>query len=95
LRGNLFSDIRVDEILRQHFEPLKVPVFTGAMFGHIDQYSIFPSHQFDFLWSFSFHIFAFFRQFTLPIGAMVEMDASAGAPFYYSWPCLFSYGFLS
>jgi len=36
------NDFSVNEILHQHFGALSVPVFTGAMFGHIDQMFTLP-----------------------------------------------------
>lgn len=51
--GNGHGSLTLEDVLRDHVEPLGVPAFRGAMIGHID------------------------RQFTLPVGAAVELDADA------------------
>jgi muramoyltetrapeptide carboxypeptidase len=48
-----YGNFTLSEVLQQHLEPLGVPVFEGAMFGHIA------------------------NQFSLPVGAMAEIDADA------------------
>lgn len=52
--GEGFGSLTVTDVLRDHLEPLGVPVWSGAMIGHIE------------------------RQFTLPVGLDVEVDAAAG-----------------
>ena len=52
--GEGFGSLTVTEVLHDHLKPLGVPVWSGAMIGHID------------------------RQFTLPVGLEVEVDAKAG-----------------
>ena len=52
--GEGFGSLTVTDVLRDHLEPLGVPVWSGAMIGHIE------------------------RQFTLPVGLEVEIDAAAG-----------------
>lgn len=52
--GEGFGSLTLDEVFDDHLLPLGVPVYRGAMIGHIR------------------------RKFTLPIGALAEMDASAG-----------------
>ena len=52
--GEGFGSLTVTEVLHDHLKPLKVPVWSGAMIGHID------------------------RQFTLPVGSEIEIDATAG-----------------
>lgn len=49
-----YGSLTVTEVLRDHLAPLGVPVWHGAMFGHVE------------------------RQFTLPVGLQVEVDATAG-----------------
>lgn len=51
--GAGYGNFTLSEVLQQHLEPLGIPAFEGAMFGHIA------------------------NQFSLPVGAMVEMDADA------------------
>jgi muramoyltetrapeptide carboxypeptidase len=52
--GEGFGSLTVTEVLKDHLGPLNVPVWQGAMIGHIE------------------------KQFTLPIGIEVEVDATAG-----------------
>ena len=52
--GEGFGSLTVPDVLEDHFKPLGVPVYSGAMIGHVD------------------------RQFTLPLGVQVELDADAG-----------------
>jgi muramoyltetrapeptide carboxypeptidase len=52
--GEGFGSLTVTDVLHDHLKPLRVPVWAGAMIGHID------------------------RQFTLPVGLEVEVDAAAG-----------------
>ena len=52
--GEGFGSLTIPDILDDHLKPLGVPVYSGAMIGHVD------------------------RQFTLPLGVQVEMDADAG-----------------
>ena len=54
LPGRGYGSLTVTEVLEDHLLPLQVPVWTGAMIGHIE------------------------RQFTLPVGLEVEVDATAG-----------------
>lgn len=51
--GDGFGVLTLDEVFDDYFLPLKVPVYRGAMIGHIK------------------------RKFTIPVGAMAEMDADA------------------
>jgi len=40
-RGPSYGGFTLSEVLKQHLEPLGVPVFQGALIGHIpNQYSI-------------------------------------------------------
>lgn len=48
-----FGSLTIPDILDDHLKPLGVPVFSGAMIGHVS------------------------RQFTLPLGVQVELDADA------------------
>jgi muramoyltetrapeptide carboxypeptidase len=52
--GGNFGSLTLEDVLREHVEPLGIPAFTGSMIGHID------------------------KQFTVPLGIDVEMDADAG-----------------
>jgi muramoyltetrapeptide carboxypeptidase len=52
--GEGFGSLTVTEVLKDHLQPLNVPVWQGAMIGHIE------------------------KQFTLPVGIEVEVDATAG-----------------
>jgi muramoyltetrapeptide carboxypeptidase len=52
--GEGYGSLTLEQVLRDHFEPLGVPTFAGTMIGHID------------------------RQFTIPLGVEVEIDATAG-----------------
>lgn len=52
--GQGFGSLTIPDVLDDHLKPLGVPVFSGAMIGHVD------------------------RQFTLPLGVEVEIDAGAG-----------------
>jgi len=52
--GEGFGSLTIPDLLNDHLKPLGVPVYSGAMIGHVD------------------------RQFTLPIGVPVELDADAG-----------------
>ncbi|HYG61250.1 MAG TPA: LD-carboxypeptidase [Thermoanaerobaculia bacterium] len=52
--GEGYGSLTVTDVLQDHLLPLGVPVWSGAMIGHID------------------------RQFTLPVGLEVEVDATAG-----------------
>jgi len=52
--GEGHGSLTLEDVLRDHFGPLGIPAYHGALFGHIE------------------------RQFTLPIGAPVELDADAG-----------------
>jgi muramoyltetrapeptide carboxypeptidase len=52
--GEGFGSLTIPDVLDDHLKPLGVPVFAGAMIGHVD------------------------RQFTLPLGVQVEIDADAG-----------------
>jgi muramoyltetrapeptide carboxypeptidase len=52
--GDGFGVLTLDEVFDDYFLPLKVPVYRGAMIGHIK------------------------RKFTVPVGAMAEIDADAG-----------------
>ncbi len=52
--GSGYGSLTILDILNDHLKPLGVPVFSGAMIGHVD------------------------RQFTLPLGVQVELDADAG-----------------
>jgi muramoyltetrapeptide carboxypeptidase len=54
LPGEGYGALTLEEVLRDHIKPLKVPAWSGAMIGHID------------------------RQFTIPEGAEVEIDADKG-----------------
>lgn len=49
-----YGTLTLDEVFDDYFLPLNIPVYRGAMIGHIK------------------------RKFTMPVGAMVEMDADAG-----------------
>ncbi|XHS79565.1 LD-carboxypeptidase [Burkholderiaceae bacterium UC74_6] len=49
-----YGTVPLDEVFDDYFGALKVPVYRGAMIGHIK------------------------RKFTVPVGAMAEMDADAG-----------------
>ena len=49
-----YGQLTLEEILTDHLKPLGIPVWHGAMIGHIP------------------------RQFTLPVGIDVEIDADAG-----------------
>ncbi|MSU65111.1 MAG: LD-carboxypeptidase [Opitutus sp.] len=53
LPGAGFGSLTIPDILDDHLKPLGVPVFSGAMIGHVE------------------------RQFTLPLGVQVELDADA------------------
>ncbi len=52
--GEGYGSLTVTDVLHDHLRPLGVPVWQGAMIGHIE------------------------RQFTLPVGTEVEVDAAAG-----------------
>lgn len=52
--GQGFGSLTILDLLNDHLKPLGVPVYSGAMIGHVD------------------------RQFTLPLGVEVELDADAG-----------------
>ncbi|HEY1090757.1 MAG TPA: hypothetical protein VGE47_06685, partial [Burkholderiaceae bacterium] len=52
--GDGYGMQTLDEILDDYFLPLNVPVYRGAMIGHIK------------------------RKFTVPVGALAEIDADAG-----------------
>lgn len=52
--GAGYGSLTLPDVLEDHLRPLGVPVWQGAMIGHID------------------------RQFTLPLGIEVEVDATAG-----------------
>lgn len=52
--GPSFGGFTLSEVLEHHLKPLGVPVFQGALFGHIA------------------------NQFSLPVGAIAEIDAEAG-----------------
>ncbi len=52
--GSNFGSLTLEDVLREHIEPLGIPAFTGSMIGHIK------------------------KQFTVPLGIDVEIDADAG-----------------
>lgn len=52
--GEGFGTLTLDEVFDDYFLPLNIPVYRGAMIGHIK------------------------RKFTIPVGAMAEIDADAG-----------------
>jgi muramoyltetrapeptide carboxypeptidase len=52
--GDGFGTLTLDEVFDDYFSPLNVPVYRGAMIGHIK------------------------RKFTVPVGAVAEIDADAG-----------------
>ncbi|MFN4115447.1 MAG: LD-carboxypeptidase [Inhella sp.] len=52
--GDGYGVLTLDEVFDEYFQPLNVPVYRGAMIGHIK------------------------RKFTVPVGAMAEIDAGAG-----------------
>jgi len=52
--GQGFGSLTIPDLLNDHLKPLGVPVYSGAMIGHVE------------------------RQFTLPLGVQVEIDADAG-----------------
>lgn len=52
--GEGFGTLTLDEVFDDYLLPLGVPVYRGAMIGHIK------------------------RKFTVPVGALAEMDADAG-----------------
>jgi muramoyltetrapeptide carboxypeptidase len=52
--GEGYGSLTVTDVLNDHLLPLRVPVWQGAMIGHIE------------------------KQFTLPVGQEVEVDATAG-----------------
>ena len=52
--GEGFGSFTVEDVLNQHLKPLGVPVWHGAMIGHVT------------------------KQFTLPLGVDVEVDAAKG-----------------
>lgn len=52
--GDGFGSLTLDEVFDDYFLPLGVPVYRGAMIGHIR------------------------RKFTVPVGALAEIDADAG-----------------
>ncbi len=52
--GDGYGMFTLEEILADYFLPLNIPVYRGAMIGHIK------------------------RKFTVPVGAMAEIDADAG-----------------
>lgn len=52
--GEGFGTLTLDDVFDEYLLPLNVPVYRGAMIGHIK------------------------RKFTLPVGAMAEIDADAG-----------------
>lgn len=52
--GDGYGVLTLDEVFDEYFLPLDVPVYRGAMIGHIK------------------------RKFTVPVGAMAEIDAGAG-----------------
>ena len=51
--GAGFGSLTISDILDDHLKSLGVPVYSGAMIGHVS------------------------RQFTLPLGVQVEIDADA------------------
>jgi muramoyltetrapeptide carboxypeptidase len=53
--GEGYGSLTITDVLQDHLLSLGVPVWSGAMIGHID------------------------RQFTLPVGLEVEVDATAGS----------------
>uniref|UniRef100_UPI002DD685F2 S66 peptidase family protein n=1 Tax=Pseudorhodoferax sp. TaxID=1993553 RepID=UPI002DD685F2 len=53
--GEGFGTLTLDEVFDDYLLPLGVPVYRGAMIGHIR------------------------RKFTVPVGALAEMDADAGS----------------
>lgn len=53
--GPSYGGFTLSQLLRQHLEPLGVPAYQGALFGHVDD------------------------QFSLPVGALAEIDAAQGA----------------
>lgn len=52
--GEGYGALTLDELFDEYFLPLNVPVYRGAMIGHIR------------------------RKFTVPVGALAEIDAEAG-----------------
>lgn len=52
--GDGHGSLTLEDVLRDHVEPLGIPAFRGTMIGHIS------------------------KQFTIPLGVEVEMDADAG-----------------
>lgn len=52
--GPSYGGFTLSQVLRQHLQPLGVPAYQGALFGHVDD------------------------QFSLPVGARCEIDATAG-----------------
>jgi muramoyltetrapeptide carboxypeptidase len=52
--GPSYGGFTLSQVLRQHLEPLGVPAYQGALFGHVDD------------------------QFSLPVGARAEIDATEG-----------------
>ena len=53
-RGPSYGGFTLSQVLEQHFAPLGVPAFQGALIGHVP------------------------NQFSIPVGARAEIDASAG-----------------
>lgn len=53
-RSASLGGFTLSQVLQQHFEPLGIPAFQGALFGHVP------------------------NQFSLPVGARAEIDATAG-----------------
>lgn len=52
--GPSYGGFTLSQVLKQHLEPLGVPAYQGALFGHVDD------------------------QFSLPVGARAEIDATEG-----------------
>lgn len=52
--GPSYGGFTVSQVLKQHLQPLGVPAYAGALFGHVDD------------------------QFSLPVGARAEIDATLG-----------------
>ena len=52
--GTSFGSLTLEQVLKQHVEPLGIPAFSGSMIGHVE------------------------KQFTIPLGIDVEVNADAG-----------------
>lgn len=52
--GGGYGSLTFDQVMDDYILPLKIPAYTGAMFGHVS------------------------KQFIIPVGAQVAMDADAG-----------------